>query len=95
MNKIELKSKDPNQVSTGANTELYINGKKATGVKSFKYEVDAAGVGTATVEYYANVEIESNVPGLILTEEFTADLTKGCHEISNFEKIQGEDDVSK
>ena len=28
MHKIELKNKNPNKISTGANTELYIDGQK-------------------------------------------------------------------
>lgn len=65
MQKIEVKSKSPNQLSTGANTEVFIDGIKANYVKSFKYEVDSRGLGVATVEYYANVTLDSNVPHLV------------------------------
>lgn len=65
MHKIEVKNKTTDKVSTGANTELYIDGQKAKGVKSFKYEVQANGVGVVTIEYFAHVEIECNVPEII------------------------------
>lgn len=89
MLKIEVKNKAPGKLSTGANTEIYIDGKKASMVKSFKYEVNAKGVGIATVEYYADVNIESNVPelvaeGVLLNEENT-------HQLGNFAPVGFED----
>lgn len=67
MNRIEVKTKAPDKISVGANTEIYINGVLASLVKSFKYEIDARGVGVATVEYYGNVTIDSNVPDITTT----------------------------
>lgn len=65
MIKIELRTKNPDKVSSGANTELFIDGVKAKGVKSFKYEVNSRGLGIVTLEYYANVTINSNVIDII------------------------------
>ena len=63
--KIEVKNKSKNHVSTGANTEIYIDGQLAKGVKSFKYEDNAGGVGVVTIEYYADVQIESNIDEIV------------------------------
>jgi len=65
MIKVELKTKAPDRVSVGANTELYLDGILASGVKSFKYEVDARSIGIVTIEYFANVSINCNVPTII------------------------------
>ena len=50
--KIELRTKDPSRLTTGANAELLINGEVQKNVKSFKLEVEAGGMAKATVEYY-------------------------------------------
>lgn len=89
MLKIEVKNKAPGKLSTGANTEIYIDGKKASMVKSFKYEVNAKGIGIATVEYYADVNIESNVPdlvaeGILLNQDNT-------HQLGNLAPVGFED----
>ena len=90
MHKIELKTKNPNAVSTGANTELYIDGQKAKGIKSFKYEVNSTGVGIVTVEYYGNIEINSNLPSIIADEILTNEPT--VSEFGTFKKIWRKDD---
>lgn len=82
MIKVELKTKNKEKLSVGANTELFINGELAQGVKSFKYEVNASGVGIVTIEYYANVEIEANVEELSLKPFNTTENT--FQEIGNY-----------
>lgn len=64
MHKIEVINKNPDQVSVGGNTKVLIDGVEMTGVKSFKYEIDASSVGVVTIEYYADVSINSNVPDI-------------------------------
>lgn len=75
MHKIEVRNKkgQEGQLSKGANTELYIDGRLAKGVKSFKYEVNAAGMGTVVVEYYADVVVDSNVPDIVANEILLGD----------------------
>ena len=75
MHKIEVKNKSGHegQISKGMNTQIYIDGEPARGVKSFKYEVNAAGIGIATLEYYADVVVESNVPDIVANEILLAD----------------------
>lgn len=51
-------------VQTGANTEVYMDGKLLRGVSFFKFEVKAAGVGKVYMEMFADVDIdiESELP---------------------------------
>lgn len=89
MFKIEVKNKAPGKVSTGGNTEIYIDGRKAEYVKSFKYEVSAKGVGVATVEYYADLHLESNVPEIIAEGIMLSD--DNTHQIGKFVPVGYED----
>lgn len=89
MHKIELRSKNPDKISTGANTELYIDGQKAKGVKSFKYEVDARGVGIVTVQYFGSVAIDSNIPSIV-AEEILLE-TPLVQEMGNLEQTRTKD----
>ena len=90
MIKVELKTKDSDKISVGANTELYLDGVRAKGVKSFKYEVNARGVGIVTLEYYANVTINSNVPNIIANAVNTEETL--YQEFGNYEQsYTGED----
>lgn len=55
---LTLRNKLPGQLLTGSRTELLLDGKDISAtVKSFKFEVDAKGVGVATIEMYANWEM--------------------------------------
>lgn len=59
LSKFELKMKDENAlISTGVNTELWIDGIKAKGVKSVNIQATASGVNTITVEYIGQIEVD-------------------------------------
>ena len=45
-------------ISTGANTEVSMDGVALRGVKSIKYEVDAKSIGKVTIEMYAQLDID-------------------------------------
>lgn len=62
--KIQVKRKPGSEgtVQTGATTLLYLDGKLLGGAKSFKFEVDCRSVAKATIELYADVEIDADVP---------------------------------
>ena len=67
MHKIELRDKRSEeekkngQPTVGANCEVLIDGKPLEGVRSFKLEVNAAGVAEATVVMYG--DFHANVLG--------------------------------
>ena len=98
MHKIELKTKNPNGISTGANTEIYIDGQRIKGVKSFKYEVDCKGVGVVTMQYYGNVNINCNLHEIIADEIILGEGDPPVQEFGNLQPtiyVKGEDNVSK
>jgi len=64
MHKFEVKPRDPEKISTGANTEVWMDGKKLSGCTGFKFEVTAKGVAEITLTMLASVNI------LASTEEF-------------------------
>lgn len=75
MHRIEVRNKpgQEGEYSKGATTELYIDGQLAKGVKSFKYEVNAASMGSVTIEYYADVVVDCSVPDIVANEILLAE----------------------
>ena len=63
VHKIKIKNSSAAQgrMSTGLNTEVYLDGKRLKGVKSFRYALDAKSMATVTMEIYAEVELEARV----------------------------------
>ena len=49
------------QISTGANTHVYLDGKLLAGCSFVKFEAKAKGVTKVMLEIYATVEMECNV----------------------------------
>lgn len=49
------------QISTGANTHVYLDGKLLAGCSFVKFEAKAKGVTKVLLEVYATVEMECNV----------------------------------
>lgn len=49
------------RISTGANTQLFIDGNRIDGVSFFKYEVKAGKVPKLLIEMYAEVEIDADL----------------------------------
>jgi hypothetical protein len=86
MHEIELRDKRTEEEkkkgspTVGANCEVLIDGQPLKFVRSFKLEVDAAGIAKATIEMYGN--FHANILGDYKQEFF---------EIKN----PGEDNVSK
>lgn len=63
MHKIEVRRRpisegEGSTVQTGANTQVFMDGKLLKGVTFFKFEVKAAGVAKVMMEMYADVDIE-------------------------------------
>ena len=56
--KILVKNRNPGTISSGANTEVYINGQKVNGVSYLKLEFKPAKLTKIVLEMYAEVEIE-------------------------------------
>jgi len=55
---VRNKSEDPDRISTGPNTELFIDDQPLKGVRTFSYEVTAKGIGLVKLELYGNVDID-------------------------------------
>lgn len=67
VSKIELVSAPVNnQVSTGANTKLLINGKELSGVTSVNIDVKAGGLAKIKIEMLGHVQ--ANILGEIETQ---------------------------
>lgn len=58
---IELRSKDPNKLTTGANAELLIDGKVQTAVTEVNINIKAGGLADVKVSYVGR--IKANVLG--------------------------------
>jgi len=56
---VRNKSRNPEKIATGFNTEVLIDGQPLKGVKSFSFEVTAKNVGLVKIELYAHVEIDT------------------------------------
>lgn len=69
--KIEIRQKEgsEDQIMTGANTQILLDGKPLKGVTGVKFEVNARGVAKVTLEMYANVKVIGNIEDL--TQEYT------------------------
>lgn len=63
VDKLTIRPKDSseNTISTGANTEILLNGVPLKGVTFIKCEWKAKGVCKVMMEMYAQVDIETNV----------------------------------
>lgn len=68
--KILVKNKNPGTISSGANTEVYIDGQKVNCVSYLKLEFKPGKVTKVILEMFAEVEIEN------LDIEFTNQTTK-------------------
>lgn len=53
---IELRTKTPGKVTTGANSELLIDGEPVKGVTSVSINVDANGMGRVKLELIGNIK---------------------------------------
>ena len=64
-----------NTITTGANTELYLDGKLLKGARFIKFEVDARKVSKVTIELYAQVELDAVADlELVETKKFSKTL---------------------
>jgi hypothetical protein len=58
VSKITIRNKHPDSVSTGANTEILLNGMPLPSVSFVKIEIKAKKIAKVMLEMYANVEID-------------------------------------
>lgn len=61
VDKILIKNRYADKLSTGAITQVFLNGKKLDGIKKVSYECEAGGIAIVKLEMYADIEIEANV----------------------------------
>jgi hypothetical protein len=59
--KILVKNRNPGTISTGGNTEVYINGQRVSGISYLKLEFKPAKVTKVVLEMYAEVEVEEDI----------------------------------
>lgn len=62
-------------ITVGANTEILLDGKRLGGASFVKFEVHARKVAKVTIEMYAEVEVEANVPLQIVKEVDTGNVS--------------------
>lgn len=78
------------KISTGANTEVLLDGKRLGSAYFVKFEVHAKKIAKVTIEMYAEIELEANLPLESKTKE-SPRLTNlkgkpiGIHTLSNYE----------
>lgn len=62
MHKIEVRNRAEaeGKLSTGRNTQVFLDGKQLGTVSRLKYDIDAKGVGKVILELYAQVDIKAN-----------------------------------
>lgn len=71
--KILVRNKNPGTISTGMNTEVFLDGKPLKGVTFIKFEVKPKGVAKVTIECIADIEFEvdlekspiKSIPGIV------------------------------
>lgn len=61
VHKLTVKNKNPGSISTGANTQVELDGQPLKGVRFLKIECKPASVVKVTMELYAEVEVEADV----------------------------------
>lgn len=76
---LKIRNKNPGTVSTGANTEVTLDGKKLPNLSFLKLEFHSRKVTKVTMEMYVDVDIE--------TEPGNAELT--IKKVSGLQSILG------
>lgn len=61
VSKLTVRNKAPGTISTGANTEVLLDGKPLKGVSFLKIEIKPKNVTKVTMEMYCEVEVEADV----------------------------------
>jgi hypothetical protein len=56
--KILVKNKNPGTISTGMNTEVFVDGKPLKYVTFIKFEIKPRGVAKVVIEMLADIELE-------------------------------------
>lgn len=59
--KLSIKNKNPGSISTGANTEVYLDGERLNGVSFIKLEFKSHKITKVLLEMYVEAEVESDV----------------------------------
>lgn len=59
--KVINKQESQGRVTSGPNTQIFIDGEPLKLAKSFKFEVEAGSVAKCTIELYAEVEMDFTV----------------------------------
>ena len=75
--KLEVRNKKPGSISVGANTEVYIDGKKLPNLSFIKIEIGARKVAKVTMEMYVDTDVEIE-PG---DATITIKKVQGWHQI--------------
>lgn len=61
VDKVEIKQKDPNQLMSGMNTIVMLNGVVVKHAKSIEVKVDSRGMGIVKLELYASVAMDESI----------------------------------
>lgn len=69
LQKLVVKNKNPGSVSTGANTEVTLDGVPLRGVSFLKLEFKAAKTAKVIMEMYCDVEVQADI-------NFTSEMPK-------------------
>jgi hypothetical protein len=69
VSKLTVRNKAPGTISTGANTEVLLDGQPLKGVSFLKFEFKPAKVIKVVLEMYCEVEVETDV-------QFTSEMPK-------------------
>ena len=59
--KLSIKNKKPGSISTGANTEVYLDDQRLNGVSFIKLEFKSNKIAKVLLEMYVEAEVESDV----------------------------------
>lgn len=59
LHKLTVKNKYDDQAGAGSNTEILIDGQPVKGCKSLTFKVAAGGLALVTLEFFANIDMES------------------------------------